>query len=320
MASGFTQYFAKWRAPSLAFVKDLLQFVRDPVGRMGYSIAENILLKDHMNLRDHLSKGGWSAVHHIDKLSCLMQRPRILKFADMDFGILENIEVRIPANQYEQPFSTTVIELPESYRKEHTVNDPFFNGPVPGGSVNEKRTEQMWPMFVCSTWRPHLQMLSVHIFLSSSDVFGCVLGGDTHNLEEQLLGADDTFIRSLKVTEEEKESYRKIMRACLNANLFATGVELSMSPENPTYFEKLKRHKDATGSEDWKLYKRHPFIYTPLKSVASEAGECVVKSNGGWTLSPHWRRPHWRMQRYGPGLSQEKKILIKGVFVNAEKL
>jgi hypothetical protein len=35
------------------------------------------------------------------------------------------------------------------------------------------------------------------------------------------------------------------------------------------------------------------------------------------TLSQHWRKPHMRMQRHGPGLSLTKVILIRRQFINA---
>ncbi|NOG39797.1 MAG: hypothetical protein HND43_10460 [Armatimonadetes bacterium] len=40
----------------------------------------------------------------------------------------------------------------------------------------------------------------------------------------------------------------------------------------------------------------------------------------GEGVAPHWRRAHWRIQRFGEGLSQRKVILIKQVLVNAAKL
>lgn len=40
----------------------------------------------------------------------------------------------------------------------------------------------------------------------------------------------------------------------------------------------------------------------------------------GAAVQPHWRRSHWRVQRYGPGLQERKAVLIKQVLVNAKKL
>jgi hypothetical protein len=41
---------------------------------------------------------------------------------------------------------------------------------------------------------------------------------------------------------------------------------------------------------------------------------------GGWTVTPHWRKGHWRWQPCGPGRSERQRIAIPSVLVNADKL
>ena len=39
--------------------------------------------------------------------------------------------------------------------------------------------------------------------------------------------------------------------------------------------------------------------------------------NGGWTVSPHWRRGHWRWQPCGAGRQERKRVAIPSVLVNS---
>ena len=40
---------------------------------------------------------------------------------------------------------------------------------------------------------------------------------------------------------------------------------------------------------------------------------------GGWTVSPHWRRGHWRWQPCGAGRSERRRVAIPSVLVNAHR-
>lgn len=52
----------------------------------------------------------------------------------------------------------------------------------------------------------------------------------------------------------------------------------------------------------------------------SEHADVEDSGGSGGTVSPHWRRAHWRVQRHGPGLQDRKAVLIPQVLVNASKL
>jgi hypothetical protein len=41
--------------------------------------------------------------------------------------------------------------------------------------------------------------------------------------------------------------------------------------------------------------------------------------NGGGTVSPHWRRGHWRAQPCGPGRQERRRVAIPAVLVNAHR-
>lgn len=323
MASGYTRFFTGFPVPPVLFEKPLFKWRREGEDKLHYTIRDGLDQRGRQYLGYHIKLQGFAAALHLDKMNLILQRPRILKFDDVDFGILENIELKIPAAEYEQPFETVVIELPEEYRKANTVTDPLFEKMDNTQSViDAARKATMYPMFVSSTWRKDLKMLVLHIFLSSHDVYGCVIGGTEFDLEAQLVGCQNTFIKSLPILDEERVIYNRILRACLNASLFATTVQLESEPENPSHYERLKSAEGATtpNTDAWRRFKAHPFIYTSPSRVIEQAGNFTERGVGGWTVSPHWRKAHWRMQRCGVGLTETKRLLIAAVLVNGDKL
>ncbi len=59
--------------------------------------------------------------------------------------------------------------------------------------------------------------------------------------------------------------------------------------------------------------------YAIVRLVGSEVADGVRRGAGG-SLRTHWRRGHWRLQRYGEGLSQCKRIWIKPVMVGSDQM
>jgi hypothetical protein len=121
------------------------------------------------------------------------------------------------------------------------------------------------------------------------------------------------------------ESLDDAMRLVINTIIFITAyrenVETRWSEGTP---DAISRVADGSG---------RPKKVVEAKAAAVEAGYYKTHFVGerfeygvaegdsdGDGVAPHWRRAHWRVQRFGPGLSQRKAVLIKQVLVNAAKL
>jgi len=120
------------------------------------------------------------------------------------------------------------------------------------------------------------------------------------------------------------QSLDDAMRLVINTTIFITAyrnnVETRWSEGTP---DAISRVADGNGrpkkvveakaaAVEGGYYKTH---YVSDRFEYTAEGEAT-----GDGVSPHWRRAHWRMQRFGEGLSQRKMILIKQVLVNAAKL
>ena len=67
----------------------------------------------------------------------------------------------------------------------------------------------------------------------------------------------------------------------------------------------------------------HPMRFAFAEEVVVYSREAVDGDRngvGGWTVKPHWRRGHWRLQPCGPGRSERRRIAIPSVLVNGQLL
>ena len=67
-------------------------------------------------------------------------------------------------------------------------------------------------------------------------------------------------------------------------------------------------------SRQWVVNDVRLSTCTRERETATEHHEGGEK--GGWTVTPHWRRGHWRSQPCGPGRSERKRVAIPAVLVN----
>lgn len=58
--------------------------------------------------------------------------------------------------------------------------------------------------------------------------------------------------------------------------------------------------------------------YAFVRMMGKELEPARGVSVPGGTVKPHWRRGHWRQQRYGPNLSKAKRLWIKPTMINAD--
>ena len=106
----------------------------------------------------------------------------------------------------------------------------------------------------------------------------------------------------------------------------AYGVK-SLGPANPSHYQRLqkfaklarKRGKEAMEMADMDV-RMAPVRYAFAQEVTlfhRETGLVESDGTGGWTVSPHWRRGHWRWQAHGVGRQEHRRIAIPSVLVNS---
>jgi hypothetical protein len=138
-------------------------------------------------------------------------------------------------------------------------------------------------------------------------------------------GARDT----VGMTPEEAALGSALTKLALNVCLLATAYGVTcLGPANPSHYERLTRHAHLARKRGREQRERAeievqtaPVRYAFAQEVTlyrREPGEVREGGNGagGWTVSPHWRRGHWRSQPCGHGRSERRRLAIPSVLVN----
>ena len=249
----------------------------------------------------------------------LSEGPKVFAFSDaLTCEALENFDLSVGTADYLQPFPSVVIELPSDYTCKRVV--PFDAGTHA-------------PDFVIVRHEPQAGCVLIAMHMTSHQVLTRLLKLDpAWSLEEMWAKGARTWDAkdTLGMTAEEKSLGSSLSKLALNVCLMATAYGIRcIGPANPSYYERLKRHaklavkRGQEQAEKAEIELRTlPVQYAFAQDVTlyhRELGEVHEGANGigGWTVTPHWRRGHWRLQPCGPGRQERRRVAIPAVLVNA---
>jgi hypothetical protein len=267
-----------------------------------------------------------SAVFRMGASSCiesyvmsrtLAEGPKVFAFDALTCEALENFDLSVSTADYLHPFPSVVIELPADYTRKRVV--PFEAG-------------KHSPDFLIARHEPDAGCVLLAMHLTSHQVLTRLLKLDpAWTLEESWAKGARTWgdTDTLGMTPEEAALGSALSKLALNVCLMATAYGVRcLGPSNPSHHERLKRYaklarkrgREQQEKADMEV-RLMPVQYAFAHEVTlyrREPGEVRTEANGtgGWTVSPHWRRGHWRSQPCGPARSERKRIAIPSVLVN----
>jgi hypothetical protein len=262
--------------------------------------------------------GASSCIESLVMSRTLAEGPKVFTFDPLTCEALENFDLSVSTADYLQPFPSVVIELPPDYTKKRIV--PFEEGTHA-------------PDFLIARHEPEAGCVMVTMHLTSGQVLTRLLKLDPDwTLEEMWAKGEHTWDAkdTLGMTPEETALGSALSKLALNVCLMATAYGVRcLGPANPSHFERLKRHaklarkrgRDQQEKAEMEL-RTTPVRYAFAQEVTlyhREPGEVRTAGNGagGWTVTPHFRRGHWRWQPCGPGRQERRRVAIPSVLVNA---
>jgi len=240
---------------------------------------------------------------------------KVFAFDALTCEALENFDLSVSTADCLQPFPSVVIELPADYTRKRVV--PFEEG-------------SHAPDFMIVRHEPEASCVLVTMQMTSGQVLTRLLKLDPAWTVEEMWGnAKRTWgeTDSLGMTPEETALGSSLTKLALNVCLMATayGVK-SLGPANPSHHEKLKRYAKLARKRGREVEKADLEVrLTPVRYAFAQEVTLYQKEpatdqhgagEGGWTVSPHWRRGHWRWQPCGPGRSERRRVAIPSVLVN----
>jgi hypothetical protein len=247
----------------------------------------------------------------------LSEGPKVFTFDALTCEALENFDLSVSTADYLQPFPSVVIELPTDYTQKRVV--PFEEG-------------SHAPDFMIVRHEPEAGCVLVTMHMTSGQVLTRLLKLDlAWTLEEMWAKGARTWDAkdTLGMTPEETALGSALTKLALNVCLMATAYGVRcLGPANPSHHERLKRYaklsrkrgRDQQEKAEMEV-RTTPVWYAFAQEVTlyrREPGVVHLPENGtgGWTVTPHWRRGHWRAQACGKGRSERRRVAIPSVLVN----
>ena len=245
----------------------------------------------------------------------LAEGPKVFAFDALTCEALENFDLSLGTADYLQPFPSVVIELPDDYTRKRVV--PFERG-------------HHAPDFLIVRHEPEAGCVLVTMHLTSHQVLTRLLKlAPAWTLEEMWAkGARAWDAKdSLGMTPEESALGSSLTKLALNVCLLATAYGVKcLGPGNPSHYERLKRYAQLARKRGRDVEKadldvqlvpvRYAFAQEVTLYQREPAAEHHAAGEGGWNVSPHWRRGHWRSQPCGPGRQERRRVAIPAVLVN----
>jgi hypothetical protein len=247
--------------------------------------------------------------------------PKLFKLGGVDFEALEATDVNVQVADYNQPFPTIVFEYPEGYISKRQV--PCEQAGQLCEAVGAFPEEHA-PSFCVVHHLKELGFLVAGLYCTSSQIYIANVSGRSETIEDCLTlysGADFVYDRSAQTNDAEKAMFRMAIRAAFNAALLLNQFGCRrIGPENPAHFARLQRQAysarktDAERKERAELALRlHPTVYEFDQQVLLRKAmhaDATAAREGGWTVTPHHRRGHYRTINGVP-------YWVRPAFVNA---
>ncbi|NJL70179.1 MAG: hypothetical protein HC888_00595 [Candidatus Competibacteraceae bacterium] len=281
---------------------------------------------------------------HVHSISCCLgSGAKVFSPSDDQCLIFENSDINLSFKEMHLAYDTYAVEIPEKYASKMQCN---FGDP----SDSSRTITSLPHLAFMAIDRVSSVCVMTLCYLNGSCV-SCSIALDidgkmvcdvvsTENMKthfEELngqyktvhsgMGGDGTTVRFLDVDLGEVLIMSRAMRLCLNAGIFAAHFGCDADPSSVRDRKKIidridkhtedGNHKLASSSKaDLLFAPEYLEITQMIDMLPTGSGETSLGEDGK-PVKPHWRRGHWRMQRYGVGLGQTKKTFIKPVFVNS---
>lgn len=232
---------------------------------------------------------------------------------------LEYVDIPLKLLDYQQPYPAVIVDLPKEYRdKIKTVY-----GDCPKVTI----------AFLYSLINKDPCLLVGSPYLTNkekSEVF-YLMHENGQTIEERLKvfildGPTGPQLNMEQIAEMETEDSinqfsigERLARITINLCLAATHFgHTEPTVANSSYQNKLLERCKKNPTEGNKIASEmEPLFFTIQQDITIRNHHSPGQDLGGTHASPksHWRRGHWRMQPFGKGLTEKKRIFIRPIFI-----
>lgn len=315
---------ARWDAIGADLDQGMLRMrlVRD--ARMSPDAQRYLAARRPMPVREHINY--WL------QMQLAVAGPKVFRPTLEQCLAMEQVAPRIAISDYAQPYPVMVIDLPEEYQKQRV--SAF-------GSTQGIPAHAPACILIGAYGQPPWTIWLDIVFNSGVGIQWALLPTDA-TIEDGIIrefGQDSYLPADLPANcfgSDERRIVAGLLRLAVNAMLLLADFGCRhLGPLNPSHFRRLERYaalarrrNRGTGKiEAERNLRLAPQLYGFPQDIVLHGEE---RSGGDPPASgtqeeeshrrPHWRRGHWKMHAFGPGLRQRKRLFIKPVLVNRHLL
>ena len=223
-------------------------------------------------------------------------------------------------SDYSQPYDVMMVDFPDNFIQEHFRR---FGG-------DDQLARHPSPKTAMVVFEPREKILFIEVTLANgttclNKLFPKLEGDLCEAIEDNRLrsGSRTPGDDGAEISDAESKVMSISARVAINAVLAADGRMDEKGYENPAYAEKLDRYISKADTDKKRFQatldkQTLPFILNYHRSTVTYHRSSAPSDGDptGRTVGPHWRRGHYRIQRFGAGLQESKRIRIAPVFVN----
>jgi hypothetical protein len=308
-------------------------------GRIVFEVNNWRLPDELCDLMSHMVKEGTSALLEMTVQGyALSEGLKVVTLNQLDAEALENTSLNFLVGDYNQPFPTLYVDLPESFFQKHEVDCPQVGEIYAGESIPGRHYPHTVGLIHVRTEK--FGYIIAAVYFTSHQAFTVLIDASIPDdtIEDVISLAFDPkqMLKNSKFISPEEEAVTlAALRVALNTVLILESEGMrKLGPGNPKYYnrleENLRKARKRRDPEE-KIQKAEQVLLAEPVFYAFDQHVIIYQheenhTNGdmphehtGRSLRPHWRSGYHRTQHYGIRNLERKRIRIPPVLVNKHK-
>lgn len=227
--------------------------------------------------------------------------PKMFRPSPSQCEAMSQVEARLSALEYQQPYSSIIIEFPKDFAKQQLIP----------------------PAVLCHRPKDCIIFLAGNPFAPNhkSDAYDFLfVSHDNENPMEKLFETVIDNATGIAPVFNVSLAYRIAINCCLAL----THYSIRLQPPSAPKLMRLATSKNPYKRERaQRLLLRQPRIIEFEQEIHFHETETKNHTHNpseptGRHVTTHWRRGHWRRQPHGPGRTERKLIFIKPILVRSD--
>lgn len=228
---------------------------------------------------------------------------------------MEHVEIKLPLNEYRQPFRAMAIQFPEEYRK---------------SLADRTGGRDRIPLFILTQFWDG-QNGDTSFFSGCSFNLGDVMGNSRDVVDETYFFSyrpgttiEDWLQRHIGEKSAGSAISEAMTRVAMNLMLLLTQYPTTLAPSAPAALNRARANVKMAGpigTANRIEAATHVHTIRLAQDIIvreTRTGPRIAGEPTGREMPPHWRKGHWRNQHYGTGNAQTKRMFIRPLFIRSD--